>query len=190
MARSWVSASRSDRQVRKQRSSTSRVTARLLLHCRGRVLARTASRSAERRLGERNGPSCPLHRQDGREPIELQRPPGCETSAREVMSSAVGARQKAVSFDPPSAAARGVGIRQANALALSGLARSPCRYRDRPNGRESSGRTSRRASRPRGPQPRSVHQEMGRGIRRHEQTLFRRLQGPGDKATSRSPLWV
>ena len=62
MARSRVSASRSDRQVASRRSRTSRVTARLLLRCRGRVLARTASRSAARRLGERNGPSCPFQR--------------------------------------------------------------------------------------------------------------------------------
>jgi hypothetical protein len=62
IARSRVSAKRSVAQVAISRSRTSRVTARLLLRWRGRGEARTANRSAERRLGAANGPRMPFQR--------------------------------------------------------------------------------------------------------------------------------
>lgn len=131
MARSWVSASRSNRQVP---TSTSRVTARLLLRCRGRVLARTASRSAERRLGERNGTSCPLFRQDGRERIELQRPPAFGVGDQRAGGDVVHPRRSVRNrkCDPPSAAARRRPGREAARAGLPCLARPPGRRRDRP----------------------------------------------------------
>jgi hypothetical protein len=57
-----ASASRSVAPVTISRFKTSRVTARLLLRWRGLAEARTANRSADRRLGAANGPSIPFQR--------------------------------------------------------------------------------------------------------------------------------
>jgi hypothetical protein len=62
IARSRVSPRQSIAQVAISRSKPSQATARLLLRCRGRGEAQTATRSAERRLGAPNGPSIPFQR--------------------------------------------------------------------------------------------------------------------------------
>ena len=62
IARSRVSARRSEAQVATWRTRTSRVAVRRPYRLRGRPVGRTASRSGERRAGEANGPSSPFQR--------------------------------------------------------------------------------------------------------------------------------